>query len=172
MPFSPFGALVFTFAPRTPCSMAAAIRFMAASISLSEDARFLIGTYVRSISTETRGISRRNRLIAVPPLSAKAGSAATSGTILINRATCLRYASASGIDRLRDCDLELRVQLPALHEHALSSPEVDILAIQLLLPRVLVPLGKPQEEAFHLHTAAGYQESTQPPRAEIAHSLH
>jgi hypothetical protein len=40
MPFSPFGALVFTFAPGAPCSMAAAIRFMAASISLSEDARF------------------------------------------------------------------------------------------------------------------------------------
>ena len=145
MPFSPFGPLAFTFAPGTPCSMAAAIRFIAPSISLSEAARFLTGTYVRSISTETRGMSRRNRLIAVPPLSAKAGSAATSGTILINTVTCLRYASASGIDRLRDRDIELWVQLPAPHEHALSVPEVDILAIQLLQPGVLVPLCKPQE---------------------------
>src|SRR5271166_4193891 len=117
-------------------------------------------------------MSRTNRLIAVPPLSAKAVSAATSGKVFISRATCLRYASFTAIDRLRNSDVEGRVQLAASHEHSFSAPEVDILPVQLLQPGVRVPLGEPQEQALHFYVTAGDKQRLKSPRAEIAEPLH
>ena len=52
-----------------------------ASIAAKDVGRSWTGAYVRSISTDRRGMSRMNRLIAVPPLSAKQSSSATKGIV-------------------------------------------------------------------------------------------
>jgi hypothetical protein len=49
---------------------------------------FGAGENARSISTDSRGMSRTNRLMAVPPLSAKQLSLATIGRTRTSRRTC------------------------------------------------------------------------------------
>jgi hypothetical protein len=56
-----------TCAPSTPERIRFAMRFSAASIAARDSARGSTGRYVRSISTERRGMLRINRLMAVPP---------------------------------------------------------------------------------------------------------
>jgi len=49
-----------------------------------------------------------------------------------------------------------------------SSTKVDTLAVQFVEPRMLVPLGKPEEQAFDLYVVTGNKQGVQPPRATQA----
>lgn len=65
--------------PRNTDWMRFAMRCMAASISASDALRGAMGRYVRSMSTDRRGMFRRKRLIVVP-LRVKPSSSATCGS--------------------------------------------------------------------------------------------
>src|SRR5258708_1353655 len=68
--------------------------------------------------------------------------------------------------------MEWRIELGGGDEHPFSVPEVNILAIQLFQPGVLVSFGEPQEQTLHFYAAASDEQRAKPPRAEIAEPLH
>src|ERR1700722_8438830 len=103
--------------------MPAEIRRIAASIAFSDALRSATGRYVRSRSAEIRGMSRMQRLIAVPLLSAKQFSTATNGRTLISSSAWPRYRSVTAIEVLRHGDVEPGIELfAAALQHALTSP--------------------------------------------------
>src|SRR5690554_3290350 len=80
-------------------------------ISSSDCIQFPIGTYTRSMSTESRGMFRWNKLIAVPPFRAKQGCSATKGRMRTSSSTCLKYGLLLSIlDLLRNGDQKLRIK--------------------------------------------------------------
>jgi hypothetical protein len=93
-------------------------------------------------------MSRRNRLIEVPALSAKARFRGDERHDLDQQDDLPAIRFSQRHRSTPDRDIELWVQLPALHKHALPASEVDFLAIQLLQPGVPVPLGKHRNRRF------------------------
>src|SRR5258706_11477485 len=120
--------------------MRSAMRRMAASISASDVFRSATGKYVRSISTDSRGISRTKRLMAVPPFIAKQASSATKGRTRMSNAAFCRYSSAIGIEVFRYRDVVFRIKFAAANEHALALAEIYGGAVYSLQPRVIVAI--------------------------------
>ena len=115
--------------------IAAAILRMASSSSRSELSLSVTGTKARSISTESRGMSRTNRLIAVPPLSAKHASGTTYLSARTASSVCSSYSSASGIEfRHRHHHPIFRVIGSAGPERPLAAAEIDAREINIIQP--------------------------------------
>ena len=49
--------------------------------------------------------------------------------------------------------------------------QIDVIAIELFQPGVIVSFGEPQEQALHLHAAAVDEQLVQAPGPEIAQPL-
>src|SRR5690349_18565285 len=169
---APFSIEEVTRAPRMPFSMRAAMRFIAASISASDVFRSATGRYVRSMSTEKRGMFRTKRLMAVPPFRAKQASSATKGSTRMRSPAFCRYSSDAAIEILGDRDVVFRVELAAAHEHALALAEVNGGTVYFLKPRMIVAVREPEEQALDLDVLAVGEERLKPLRAQVAKPFH
>jgi hypothetical protein len=67
---------------------------------------------------------------------------------------------------LRDSDLISRVELTALDEHAFALAKIDRIFLDALRPRVLMPVGKEEEESLHLDTPAHGKQFLQASRIQ------
>jgi len=123
------------------------------------------------MSTDRRGRSRTNRLMAVPPLRAKQFSVATCGSTRTSKLTCRRYASSNAIKILRYGDLIGRVELAAIDQFALAGAEIDRRFVETFQPGVAVAVGVEEEEPLHFHAAAGFEKCLRAPRAQGGESL-
>src|SRR3990172_6976946 len=143
------------------------IRRSAASMAADASSWLCRGRYVRSMSTEIRGRSSTNRLIAVPPLSAKHSSFATKGRISTSSCIWRQAApSVSIIDIARQGDQESLVQDAVLGECALAASELHSCEIQPVEPGVVHPRRESQKEALHLDAAAILQQIREQPRTQ------
>src|SRR5438876_12197921 len=124
------------------------------------------------MSTERRGMSRTKRLMAVPPLRAKQVSVATSGKVRTSSAAWRRYCSDAAIEVLRHRDVVFGVQLAAAHEHALAFTKVDVCAVELLQPGMVVAFREPEEQPLHFYVSAISEQRLKPARAQVAQPLH
>ena len=68
---------------------------------------------------------------------------------------------------LRHGDLIDGVQCSSAHEQPLSFTEIDCLLVEALQPRMLVPVGKEEEQALHFDTATIEEEFLKAARAQI-----
>src|SRR6266852_9854036 len=91
MDVAPRERLSCTVVLGTVARIAEAIRARTAPIFREAIGRGSSGRYVRSMSTDSLGISRRKRLMAVPPFNAKQVSAVTCGMTLNINCACLKY---------------------------------------------------------------------------------
>ena len=60
----------------------------------------------------------------------------------------------------------------ASDKHTLATAQIDLLPVQAFEPRVLVPVGEEEEQAFHLHILAIGEECLQAGRAQCRQALH
>ena len=51
-------------------------------------------------------------------------------------------------------------------------PQIDILAVERLHPRMVVALGEPKKQALYFDVAAGDEKRVEPPRTKVAQALH
>src|SRR3979490_2480853 len=117
------------------------------------------------MSTERRGRSRTNRLIAVPPLRAKHASSVTRGRTRMRRATCRLYMSANAIQIPGNGYVIGGVEDAAFDKHTLAAAQIDSFLVESLEPWMLVPIGKIEEQTLDLDARAILQEFLQARRA-------
>lgn len=126
-----------------------AIRVSASAIWVASVSKSCIGSHVRSMSTDSRGRSCSNRLIAVPPFSANRGSESRCGRIATSRATRSVYRLSKLLSQIgRERDQVFGVKSSPGNKHALATAEIHIGERNALQPRVLVSLGERQEQSF------------------------
>lgn len=75
-------------------------------------------------------MSRMNRLMAVPPLSAKSGSAATNGSVRVRSVTWLWYRAGNAIQVPRHRDVIARIEDAAFDEHALANTDQGLVDLR------------------------------------------
>src|SRR3569623_3444163 len=125
------------------------------------------------MSTDKRGISRTNRLIAVPPLSAKQRSLATIGSTATSSRTCAKFGLSGLIIEVgRQRDEIFRMQLPAWRQHALALAKIHLGQLKMRQPLMLMPLGQRQEKPLHLHARTSHKKRHHPSRTYVHYSLH
>src|SRR5688572_21568165 len=97
---------------------------------------------------------RMNRLMAVPPLRAKAFSCAISGRVRMRSATCCLYVSRNGMQILRHGDLVRGVELAVFYKHALALAEIDFFLVEPVQPGMPMTISEEEEETFDLYAFA------------------
>src|SRR5487761_324668 len=109
----------------------------------------------RSRSTESRGMSRTNRLIAVPPLSANVSSTSTSGATLVSNRALSRLIELTK-PRLRELAAELQAEAHGLDAGA--SLEQLTLHISAQTVAALHQLARFLQRLANTHLAQNLQQ--------------
>src|SRR4029077_13096350 len=111
------------------------------------------------MSTDKRGKSRTNRLIAVPPLRAKQRSFATSGNTSSKSTTCGRYGLSSGsTEWLRDGDREAHIQPSAARHLPFALSKRDTVDLHFATPGRILARHEKEKQAFHFDAGASFQQ--------------
>jgi hypothetical protein len=77
-------------------------------------------------------MSRKNKLMAVPPFNASCDSADTNGMVSINSATRCRKYSDRAIEVARNGYQIFGIELAAFDKHAFSRAQIDLGLVYLL----------------------------------------
>jgi len=115
-------------------------------------------------------MSRKNKLMAVPPFSANWGSSAQMNSLDQQR-HLVPIVFRQGIEVVRNGYQIFGIELAAFDKHAFSRTEVDFGLIYLRQPCTPMPLCEPKEQPLDLDALAVVQQHLQSSRAQVFSDL-